>query len=168
MPFDEEEDDQESNPKKGLKKVSSQKSVFDGMPKKPTQVDLDSKVKNAQDRASGYKQKAAEYSSQFKKMMSEKTLLQNRSVFTSELEGEILGNMIKLAVEVNNDPHEQEGMGSLMWIVLLLKTFLMQRDRINQLEYIVSQLEKKLDPAVLDAKIIKEINQALDKHQNNE
>jgi len=168
MPFDEEDEQEPNLNKKGLKKVSSQKSVFDGIPKKPTQADLDSKVKNAQDRASSYKQKAAEYSSQFKKMMSDKTLTQNRSVFTSELESEILGNMIKLAVEVNNDPHEQEGMGSLMWIVLLLKTFLMQRDRINQLEYTISQLEKNLDPTTLDAKIIKEINQALDKRKNSE
>ena len=76
--------------------------------------------------------------------------------------------MIKLAVDVNNDPNEQEGMGSLMWIVLLLKTLLMQRDRINQLEYVVSQLEKKNDFSLIENKIINEINLALDKRQNHE
>jgi hypothetical protein len=69
--------------------------------------------------------------------------------------------MIKLAVEINTDPNEQEGMGSLMWIVLLLKTCVSQRDRINKLEYSVSQLEKKLES-------YQENKKGLDTPQNRE
>lgn len=168
MPFDDDEDLEPVTNKSGLKKVSSQKSIFENKPKKPTQEEFEARVKKVQERASDYKQKAAEYSTQFKKMMSDKTLQQNRNVFATEMESELLGNMIKLAVDVNGDPNEQEGMGSLIWIILLLKTCLSQRDRINKLEYTVSLLEKKLEPAVFEAILTKEIRTALDKTKNSE
>ena len=52
--------------------------------------------------------------------------------------------MVQLGIDINNDPNEQEGMGSMTWITLLLKICLSQKDRINQLEYSVSQMEKKI------------------------
>lgn len=168
MPFDEEEQDQDLSPKKGLRKVSSQKSIFDDLPKKPTQKDLDRNVKIIQERSNSYKQRAAVYSAQFKKMMNDKTLKQNRNVFVAELESELLANMIKLSVDVNVDTSEQEGMGSLMWVILLLKTCFSQRDRINDLEYKVAQLENKTDPAVLEPFIKKEIRAMLDNPKNSE
>lgn len=134
MPFDEEDNDKAPIVnKKGLKRVSSQKSIFEDMPKKPTQEEFETKVKKSQERALGYKQKAAEYCAQFKKVMSDKTLPQNRNVFITEMETELLSNMIKLAETVNIDPNEKEGMGSLMWIVLLFQICLSQRDKINKL-----------------------------------
>ena len=169
MPFDEEDEDlEQTQNKRGLRKVSSQKSIFDGIPKKPTQEEFENKVKKVQDRSSSYKQKAAEYSAQFKKIVSDRTLQQNRNVFAVEMETELLGNMIKLAADVNVDLNEQEGMGSLMWVVLLMKTCLAQRDRINKLEYVVSLLENKLEPADFNAVLTKEIRKALDKPQNSE
>lgn len=168
MPFDEEDDNLEPVSNKGLKQVSSQKSIFDAVPKKQTQQEFDRKVRSVQERSSGYKQKAAEYSAQFKKAMLDKTLFQNKNVFTQEMESELLANMITLAVDVNNDPNEQEGMGSLMWIILLLKTCLMQREKINFLEYQVGQLEKKTDLIVLQEVVKKEIIKSLDKPKNSE
>lgn len=168
MPFDEEDqDDQELSTSKGLKKVSSKKSIFDDMSKKTSQKDLDNHVKRMRDRSLSYKQMAAEYSAQFKKIMSDRTLQQNKNIFVVEMESELLGNMIKLASEINADPDEQEGMGSLMWIVLLFKTCLTQRDKINKLEYFVSQLEKKTDPIILESLVKKEIVNALDKTKNS-
>ncbi len=161
MPFDEEPEEIEQTSKKGLRKVSSQKSIFDDQPKKPSQEDFENKVRRVQDKSTGYKKVAAEYSVQFKKMISDRTLLQNKSIFASETESELISNMIKLAVEINTDPNEQEGMGSLMWIVLLLKTCVSQRDRINKLEYSVSQLEKKLES-------YQENKKGLDTPQNRE
>ncbi len=166
MPFDEEEE-KDVAPKIGLRNVSSQKSIFEKIPKKPTAEDFDKKVKEIQERSSGYKQRAADLAISFKKMMEDKTLVQNRSIFTNELEREILGKMIQLAVEINNDPNEQEGMGSLGWITLLFKTVLSQRDRINNLEYKIFHLEKKIDSDSFSEKIIKQL-QAIDKKNVNE
>ena len=164
MPFDEEDDDLPVAPKVGLKNVSTQKSIFDSMPKKPTQEDLEKKVNHIQERSSSHKTRAAELSVQFSQAMKDKTLKQNKNVFAREMERELLTKMAQLAIEVNNDQTEQEGMGSLSWIILLLGTCFSQRDRINQLEFVVSQLEKKLDAGAIS----KEIQAALDKKKTSE
>lgn len=103
-------------------------------------------------------------SSQFNQIMNDKTLKQNKNIFAREMERELLTKMAQLAIEVNNDQHEHEGMGSLSWIILLLKTCLNQRDKINQLEFSFSQLEKKLDSGAIS----KEIQEALDKKKVSE
>jgi hypothetical protein len=166
MPFDEEDTELPSiqSGKVGLKKVSSQKSIFESMPQKPTQEDLDSKVKKMQERASRHKIKAADLASQFNKMMNEKTLPQNKNPFQKEMERDLLGQMIQLSIDINSDPNEQyDGMGTLSWVTLLLKTCFSQRDKINQLEYNVTQLEKKVSPAALSQEIAK----ALDNTKKN-
>ena len=126
--------------------------------------ELNVKVKEIQERETEYKQKAAEYSAKFKKIINDKTLQENRNVFAVEIELELLTDMMKLAIQVNTDPNEQEGMGSLMWTILLLRTCLSQRDKLNKLEYTISQLEKKLEPSVLT----KEIRKVLDSSQKSE
>jgi hypothetical protein len=110
MPFDEENDDEQKPIQKtGLRKISSQKSIFENIPKKPSSEDFEEKVKQIDEQNSLYKQRAAEYSVQFKKIIADKTLQQNRNVFANELEQEIVSKMIKLAAEINEDPNEQEG-----------------------------------------------------------
>jgi hypothetical protein len=169
LPFEEEDDDAQSSPQKvTLKKVSSQKSMFDGTPKKQSAEDFERKVHQIQERSSGYKAKAADLALQFSKMMNDKTIANNKNVFAQEVERDVLSKMIQLAVEINNDPYEQEGMGSLSWITLLFKTCLSQRDRINKLEYCLLSLDKKLDSKFLSDLISKEIKQALDKQKSNE
>lgn len=167
MPFDEEPDETIPSKKKELKKVSTQKSIFESMPPRPSHEDFEKRVSNIQEKSTGYKAKAADLSSQFIKILSDKTLKQNKSIFAAEVEREVLSKMINLAVEINGDIHEQDGMGSLSWITLLLKICLAQRDRLNQLEYAVSVLEKKCDPAALSVLIGKEL-QGLDKKKSGE
>jgi|688.fasta_scaffold881774_2 hypothetical protein len=166
MPF-EEDDSPIQAPKQGLKNVSSKKSIFESLPKKPSPEEFEKRVKDAQESNSGYKKRAAELALNFKKILEDKTLPQNKNIFANEFERELLVKMIQLAIEINNDPNEQEGMGSLGWITLLFKTILSQRDRINNLEYNISVLEKKLEPATLSKSITKEL-QALDKKKDNE
>ncbi len=164
MPFDEEDEAPAVAPKVGLKNVSSQASIFDAIPKRPTQEDFSKKVNQVQERNSSHKVRAGELSTQFSQIMNDKTLKQNKNVFAREMERELLTKMAQLAIEVNNDQNEHEGMGSLSWIILLLKTCLNQRDKVNQLEFVVSQLEKKLDSGAIS----KEIQSALDKKNINE
>lgn len=166
MPFDEDENINTSQ-KIGLNKVSAQKSIFDTLPKKPNQEDFEKKVAAAQEKLGGYKQKASELAVQFKKIMDDKTLPQNKNVFSIEVEREVLSKMIQLAVDINNDPDEQEGMGSLSWITFLFKLVLSHRDRINSLEYQISLLEKKLESNNISSRNLKE-SQSLDKNKKNE
>lgn len=167
MPFEEDDSPIQAPNNQGLKQVSSKKSIFESLPKKPSPEDFEKKVKQTQETNSGYKKRAAELAISFKKILEDKTLSQNKNIFANEFERELLVKMIQLATEINNDPNEQEGMGSLGWIALLFKTVLAQRDRINNLEYNFSILEKKIEPAALSKAISKEL-QALDKTKNNE
>lgn len=165
MPF--EEDEQEIQPLRqtGLKNVSSQKSMFDKIPKKPTQEDFEKAVSTSQNRINNNKQKAAELALEFKKILEDKTLPQNKNIFSKEIEKEVLTKMVQLAVEINNDPDEAQGMGSLSWITLLLKIVLSQKDRINLLEYNLSLLDKKIELSF--ERIMKELR-SVDKEKKNE
>ena len=141
-PFDEEEE--QPDPKLiAPKNVSTQKSIFDSLPKKPTKEDFERKIKDIEDKGFSHKTNATELALQFKKAMEDKTLYINKSVFARELEKEILSKMINLAIDINEDENEKEGMGTLSWVTLLLKTCFAQRDKINEIEYRISQLEAK-------------------------
>ena len=168
MPFDEEDNEEILPQKVSLKQVSTQKSIFDNISKKPSIENLEKRAQQIHDKSSTYKVRAAELATQFNKVMADKTLKSNKNIFAQELEKELLSKMIQLAVEINNDLIEQEGMGSLSWITLLLKTCFAQRDRINSLEYTLSLLEKKFEPAAFSGLISKEIKRALDSIKNNE
>lgn len=169
MPFDEEDDDSltESNKNTRLKKVSSKKSIFDGLPKKPSPDEFNAKVDHIQERGDSYKSRAAALATKFVGFLADKTLKQNRSIFAKEVEKEVLTDMISLAVDINNDPIEKEGMGSLGWITLLFRVSLAQRDRINELEYNLSELNKKFSIESLNDLINKQIH-ALDLKKKSE
>jgi hypothetical protein len=158
MPFEDEYDDLPEKPKASLKTISSQKSIFENTPKKPSQEEIDKKAHAIHDRGSSYKMRAAELALQFNKAIADKTLKANKTIFSAEIEQELLTKMIGLAIEINADPLEQEDMGSLSWITLLLRTCFSQRDKINYLEYAISQIDKKIESAVS-----LEINRSLDK-----
>jgi hypothetical protein len=146
MPFDEEDQEETHSPSRdGLKKVSSQPSLFDKMPKKPTQADLDLKVQQIQERTTGYKLKVSEFAIGFNKAIKDKTLRQNKNIIQRDMEKELIDEMIKFAFQVNEDPAEQEGAGSVSLIMLLLQAIMFQRDRINELEYNQVQAQKKMD-----------------------
>ena|ERR1035437_8453829 len=145
----------------GLKPINGQKSMFDGKPKPPTQQEFEQKVQESQNNSNEYKNRAAELFIQFSQTVADKTLPQHRNMLNLEVEKEMLQNMVKLAIEINNDGLEQEGMGSLTWITCLLKTCLSQRDRINELEYSLYSIQKKLDSNALAEFVNKEIVKAL-------
>jgi len=142
IPFENEGQASAHSQKVGLKKVSSQPSMFENMPKKPSQAEFEQQVMKIQEKATGYNAKAAELAEAFNKTLADKTLPQNRNVFQKELERELLVNLMQLAIDINNDPNEQEGMGSLTLISLLFKVCLAQRDKLNSFEYRLLQLEK--------------------------
>jgi hypothetical protein len=145
MSFEEDSGDIPSK-KVSLKQVSSKKSMFDtNKEEKPSIENFEKRVDQIHKKISDYKSKAGELALAYKKIIFDKTLPQNKNVFIEETEKETLSKMIKLAIEINNDEDEQEGMGTLGWIALILKYFLHHRDRINSLEYLVVQLQRSND-----------------------
>jgi carboxylesterase type B len=157
---------EEFTPKVTMKGVG--KSMFDNKPKKPTPQEFQQKVQQSQEKLVGYNKRAAELYMQFQRAIADKTLAQNRNVFAADTEREMLQNLLQLASEINEDPNEQESRGSLTLVILLLKTALAQRDRINELEYALVTLQRKFDGPALTEYINKEISKALDKKKGSE
>lgn len=143
MPYDEEKEVIQPPPRSsGLKSNLDKSSMFNSIPKKPSLEDFEKNVNNTIEKNNTYKKIAADLTVQFKKIMEDKTLPQNKNILSQEYEKEILTKMVQLAIDINNDSNESEGMGSLGWIVLLFKTCMAQKDKINLLEYRMSLIEK--------------------------
>ena len=140
MPFE----DEEVVPNKTLKQVSSQKSMFDSVPKKPSAEEFNNKVKSIEDHLAKNKLLTQSLMSQYNNLLNDKTLVQNKNPFQKEFEKEVLAKMVKHACDFNNDLNEDDGIGSVIWISQLFNVTLFQRNKLNQLEYDVAQLKKAL------------------------
>jgi len=83
-----------------------------------------------------------ELASQFLSVLRDKTLSNNKSELSKNIEKDICAQLVNLSLEINSDDTETEGMGSVAIINLLLKTTLIQRDLLNELDYKVATLTK--------------------------
>jgi hypothetical protein len=97
----------------------------------------------------GEKQKrAVEVISRFFNLTKDKTLVRNRGGISSDVEQEIRQDLCRLALDFNNDESEADnGSGSVIAISILLKIILAYRDRINELEFKVENLERNVKKA---------------------
>jgi len=141
MPFDEEESQQAPN-KKSLK-INNDKSIF--IKKNDvSQQDFEKNISDMQGKSAEYALRAAELSSNFRKILDDKSLVKNKNVFQLDVERDILESLIKLCIEMNEDENEKESMGATGLVALLLKACLIQRDRINNLDFNYVQLESRI------------------------
>lgn len=155
MPFD----DEIPTPikQKGMKISNSSRS--NNPPPKPSAETFQKQAGEANDRAIDFSKRAQELATRFVKMMEEKTLVQNKSVFAIDIEKETMTDLIKLGIEINNDetlPVDQPGgMGSIGLISMLFRSLIGLRDRVNNLEYSLNLANKKiilLESTTVDAK----------------
>lgn len=161
MPF---ETKKNRPPQQGLKDMGGQKSMFEGRPKTPTPEEFRRDVQSVQDIKDGHNKRTAELFVAFLKMVDDKTISQNKNIIARNTEDELLKSIMRLASDINNDPNEvEESMGSLACSAMLFKACLSRRERINELEYRVSVLQKKLDTQSLTEFVKKEIALALAK-----
>jgi hypothetical protein len=107
--------------------------------------EFEKKVKSIEENKSEYKQSIAGLTKKFMSMMLDKTLQENKDIISSDIEKQTRDELIALSVKINNDENEQEGMGSSLINALLLNCLVMQRNKINKLEYALSELKKDLD-----------------------
>lgn len=157
MPFDEEPENLNLNKKSSLK-INNSNSIF-SKKEDITQSDFEKKIGDIESKSSKYSERAAQLSVSFRKILDDKTLSKNKNVFQTDIEKQTLESLIQLSMEMNEDENEREAIGATGLIALLLKSILIQRDRINTLEYNASQLENKL------LNIEKTIGSPLDKEE---
>ena len=158
MPFD---DDKEFTPKKkiGLK-IDNQNSDVKSK-NKPIDPDFQAKVKSQTENTNVNQQQAYQLSVDFLRLLDSKVLRQNKDIFEQNIEKELISKMAKLAAEINAGENAIEyavedtgpiGIGTLGLTTLLLRSLLIQRDRINKLEYLLNQSSKKISYLEADIK----------------
>ena len=82
MPSD---NDPKNKPKVGVK-LTNEGSIFANANKKPSKQEFEQSVKNIENKVSGYKERASELAISFRKLLNDRTLTQNKAIFSSELE----------------------------------------------------------------------------------
>lgn len=81
--------------------------------------------------------------SSYMQMIDDRTLVRNRGSIANDVEREIREQIINLAIDLNNDETEEEnGKGSVVVLIAVTKALMKYRDRLNDLEYTVQQLQK--------------------------
>ncbi len=99
-----------------------------------------------------YKQRAWDLSVKYKSFVENKVLADNKGVISSNLEKEVIEKLIQLASEMNEDPTQDQAVGSTAICMILLKCMLVQRDIINELSFKMEKLEKKIPTISPDVK----------------
>ena len=143
MPFDDDDADDDGAKHSGLK-LSNKKSIFNQLPKKSTPAEFQQQVKQSQEKIMGYELEASQLAAMFQKLLEDKTLSENKNQLSLESERELISKIIDIAVKLNNDTNEQEGMGSVGISILLFRAVLMYKDRLNKLEFNFAQQEKQI------------------------
>lgn len=137
-PGDNEEENQELSKSSGLK-INNTKSRF--QPKVDSKKEFDQKVKEAVADKLDRNKKALELGQKFLSCLHDKTLSSNKSVIQKDVERQVCNDLFLLATAVNNDPNESEGAGSLVLDTLFFKSFLIMRDRMNELDFLIKQMQ---------------------------
>lgn len=149
--FDDSNDDDVKAPKRqiGLKtqnSVDSMSSTSDISRKE--KFDKQADVVYAKE--GEYKQRMWDNSIKFKEFVESKILSANRGPIALNLEKEVLDNLIRLALEMDDDENQPQGIGSVSMCMLLMKSVLIQRDIINELSYKMDQLDKKIKTSFIN------------------
>lgn len=138
-----EEDAKLQQNRRGGLKLNSSKSQF--IKEIVRQEVFDQQATQAFDQMQERKQQAVELVQQFWSFIKDETLVREKGPIRKNLEKEIVNKLLNFASEMNNDPNESEGAGSVAVITLLLKTVLYLRDSNNENRYHLSKLEQKLN-----------------------
>lgn len=87
--------------------------------------------------------KSVEVISKFLNLSQDKTLPRNKGAIAKDVEKEIRQELLNFAIDLNNDEAEENmAYGSIIAINVLLKIILLQRDRLNEIEYELESLKK--------------------------
>lgn len=127
----------------GLNKVSSKKSMFESN-KRPSVSEFEEDARKVNDSSISNKSRVIELSSQFRKIIEDKTLPENRSPLQETFQTETFTKLLELANALNEDDNEPDNVGSMALIVLLMKTNFLLKDKINVLEYKLSLLSEEV------------------------
>lgn len=114
--------------------------------KKQINANFEGQVEEYQIQQAAIVKKAADLTSTFMGLIKDSTLKENKGPIQLDLEQQICKDLTELSLELNQDQTQPEGIGSAGMTLLLLKIVMYQRDKINELGYKISKLEKSSSP----------------------
>ncbi len=94
--------------------------------------------------------------SQLLALFKDQTLLENKDIRAKEAEERILKDYVAFARLINNDESQEEGLGSIGFSIAIVKCALIQRDRINELEYNIKNLQREVKTLIAKQQTILE------------
>jgi hypothetical protein len=144
--FDDDENFDEISSNNKLK-LNQSKSRFSKPNEDNLSKKLEDKVGEIQNRDQKLIKDALEFSTRYMSLIKNKTLKSNKGPIEQDLETEIVKGLIQIAMDLNNDDSKPEGIGSAGVLTLLLRSVLAQRDIINNLEYELVQLKRRIKPS---------------------
>jgi len=77
-------------------------------------------------------------------MIKDKTLDENKDPKSRDAEKQILSEYAAFSRLINSDPNQEDCIGTLTFVMSIARCMMIQRDRINECEYRVIQLNNKL------------------------
>ena len=78
-------------------------------------------------------------------MMKDKTLDGNKDTISRDEEKKVISEYVNFARLINSDPSKEESLGTLSLVTSMTRCILVQRDRINELEYESQKLRKSVE-----------------------
>lgn len=140
-----DEDEESFKPKKGLNIPRSKNLPNPVVQKKNIETQFHNQVDEIEQNKKGYQSNLNSLSTEIIKIVQDKTLPKNKNNLQKDNEREVLNKTISLIKELDNDENEEINTGSISMITLLLALSLKQRDRLNEIEFEVSQLKASKD-----------------------
>lgn len=127
----------------GLKIDNSQSSIKTTLENDPKS--FDQKATEVYNKIQAYKERVWDLSGKFKAIIEDQTLSINKTSITKDLEKEIIDKLVALASEMEADETQPIGLGPIALSVLIMKMLIIQRDKINDLSFQLSKIEKASD-----------------------
>lgn len=126
-------------------KLKNNKSMFSNdKDRRPSSSDFEKSVSNYKHNDLDLKNKVGELSIKFKSFITDKTLKEQRSSIKKDLESSTVRELSEIALRLNGDQNQPEGIGSVGIGALLMQIILLQRDQINDLSYQIMELKKSV------------------------
>jgi hypothetical protein len=134
--------DVEPKHRRGIK-ISNDTST---VPKPPpdTSVAFQEKATAVFGKFEEYKARGWELASTFKKMVDDTILAANKTVISKDVEQEVVNKLVALAIDMNEDNDQPQGIGAVALCTTLMRVILSQRDKINMLTYRIENVEKRI------------------------
>jgi len=111
---------------------------------KQVRQDFRKRAVETHNRLEGHLKDAFELGMEFTNLMADTRVPENIGPYDRSFEKELVRKLISYAITVHADGQEQERMGSVSLITLLLKTTFKMRDKMNQMSYDHHKLERRV------------------------